>query len=304
MPAQRDENLLANTKPVNSMRTPGQMHTQPASSNGLKRKHMENLPASTKSPNTTHAPGQMPTMPVSLKHKKAYFDIQDASPPKKWTRGWKPSPYPTKGQLIGAKLEDLCIKDNNPTVQGDTNVTGEDNDCMKQSKTSGAIANTEGAVVNANGAVANTNGKKYVKAKASDYDRGTRSVIETAIEFYCVTLLCNNPYAQPVKKMDWARVAWDKAHLHHQVTIPHDIVILKLITACTSHLWGQFKANAHAVVMAVYGFDSSTDDNAIQNNQALFLELKQDSVFIFQVRDFCPARPCSQMQVVPWQYTQ
>ncbi|KAG6370054.1 hypothetical protein JVT61DRAFT_12456 [Boletus reticuloceps] len=196
------------------------MHTQPASSSGLKRKHMENSPASTKvclgylqttlltsskSPNTTHAPGQMPTMPASLKRKKGYFDIQDASPPKKRTRGRKPSPYPTKGQLIGAKLEDLCIKDNNPMVQGDTNVTGEDNDRTKQSKTLGAIANAEGAVANTKVAVVNPNGKKCVKAKASDYDRGTRSVIETTIEFYCATLLCNDPYAQPVKEMDWAR---------------------------------------------------------------------------------------------------
>lgn len=97
------------------------------------------------------------------------------------------------------------------------------------------MVNANGAVANTEVAVVNPDGKKCVKAKASDYDRGTRSVIETAIEFYCATLLCNDPYAQPVKEMDWARVAWDKARLHHQVTIPHDIVILKLVSLSLSY---------------------------------------------------------------------
>jgi hypothetical protein len=49
----------------------------------------------------------------------------------------------------------------------------------------------------------------------------------------------------------------------------------------TSHLRGQFKSKAHAVIAAVYGFDTSTDDNAIEHNRALFVELKRDSAFIF-----------------------
>ena len=49
------------------------------------------------------------------------------------------------------------------------------------------------------------------------------------------------------------------------------------------HLWGQFKSRAHSVIVAAYGFDTSVDDNAIEHNQALFMELKQDSAFIFRV---------------------
>ena len=62
-----------------------------------------------------------------------------------------------------------------------------------------------------------------------------------------------------------------------------EIILLYQITARTSHLRGQFKSKARTVVVAVYGFDTSADDNAIEHNRALFMELKQDSAFIFRV---------------------
>ncbi|KAF8545733.1 hypothetical protein OG21DRAFT_1528285, partial [Imleria badia] len=191
---------------------PGQMHTQPASSNGLKRKHMETLPASTKQvpkhytctwPDAHHA-CELEAQESLFQHPRCESTEEAGT----WTEAFT-IPY---GQT--AKVNSLVPSWKIFVSNG--SVMGKDNDCTKQSKTSGAITNTEGAMVNTEVAVVNSDGKKYVKAKASDYDRGTQSVIETAIEFYCAILLCNDPYAQPVKEMDWARVAWDKAHLHHQ----------------------------------------------------------------------------------------
>ncbi|KAN0081508.1 hypothetical protein V8E55_009132 [Tylopilus felleus] len=122
------------------------------------------------------------------------------------------------------------------------------------------------------------------RAKAGDYDRATRSVIETAIEIYCAMLLGNDPYPVPVKEIEWARAAWDEACHHHHVNTPHDPALLKLITARTCHLRGQFKSKARPIVAAVYGFDTSADASAIGRNRALFQELKQDSAFIFRHR--------------------
>ncbi|KAN0091454.1 hypothetical protein V8E55_005020 [Tylopilus felleus] len=45
---------------------------------------------------------------------------------------------------------------------------------------------------------------------------------------------------------------------------------------------GPFKSKARPVVAAVYGFDTSANNSAIEHNRALFLKLKQDSAFIFQ----------------------
>ena len=39
-------------------------------------------------------------------------------------------------------------------------------------------------------------------AKAGDYTRATRSVIETAIKIYCAMLLGNNPYPVLVKEIE------------------------------------------------------------------------------------------------------
>ena len=64
-----------------------------------------------------------------------------------------------------------------------------------------------------------------------------------------------------------------------------EITLLHQITARTSHLQGQFKSRARPVIAAVYGFDTSADDDAIEHNRALFVELKWDSAFIFRV---CP----------------
>ncbi|KAG8220254.1 hypothetical protein J3R82DRAFT_1298 [Butyriboletus roseoflavus] len=71
-------------------------------------------------------------------------------------------------------------------------------------------------------------------AKATDYDMGTQSIIQTAIGIYCATLLCNNPYTPPVKEIKWARAAWNKACCHHHVNVPHDIALLKLVIL---YLW-------------------------------------------------------------------
>ncbi|KAF8431622.1 hypothetical protein L210DRAFT_3415747 [Boletus edulis BED1] len=120
------------------------------------------------------------------------------------------------------------------------------------------------------------------RAKAADYDIGTRSIIQTAIGIYCATLLSNDPYAPPVKELEWAKAAWGLACDHHEVKTPHDAVVLKLITARTSHLRGQFKSKAHPAVAAVYGFDTTADANVVEHNRALFLKLKQDSAFIFR----------------------
>lgn len=67
------------------------------------------------------------------------------------------------------------------------------------------------------------------RAKAGDYDLGTRAIIQTAIEIYCALLLKNDPYAQPVKELRWAELAWEDACKHHGVNKPHDLIILKLV---------------------------------------------------------------------------
>ena len=82
----------------------------------------------------------------------------------------------------------------------------------------------------------NTDPVSKTHAKAADYDTGTRSIIQMAIGIYCATLLCNDPYAQPIKELKWARAAWDKACHHHQVNIPHDTVVLKLVSISSSYI--------------------------------------------------------------------
>ncbi|KAI9454428.1 hypothetical protein HD554DRAFT_2002350, partial [Boletus coccyginus] len=119
--------------------------------------------------------------------------------------------------------------------------------------------------------------------KAADYDKGIRSIIQTAIGIYCTTLLDNDPFALPVKEIEWARAAWKKAYHHHHVNILYDAGVLKLITAHMTHLWGQFKSKAHTIVRAVYGFDTGPDNSTVDHNHALFLQLKQDLAFIFWV---------------------
>ncbi|KAI9571407.1 hypothetical protein HD554DRAFT_2036816 [Boletus coccyginus] len=79
---------------------------------------------------------------------------------------------------------------------------------------------------------------------------------------YYATLLCNDPYPQPVKKLKWVRAAWDKACHHHQVDISYDTMVPKL---------SQFKSRAHPVIVVVYGFDTSADDNAIDHNRYVLL---------------------------------
>jgi hypothetical protein len=86
--------------------------------------------------------------------------------------------------------------------------------------------------------VGSTDPISKTRAKAADYDAGTRSIIQSAIGLYCATLLCNDPYAQPVKELEWARAAWDKACRHHQVNIPHDAVVLKLVSISSSYIKG------------------------------------------------------------------
>lgn len=76
---------------------------------------------------------------------------------------------------------------------------------------------------------ANSLGGK-TRAKAADYDVGTRSIIQTAIEIYCALLLSNDPYAPHSKEVEWAKSAWDLACRHHEVDHPCDTTLLKLVS--------------------------------------------------------------------------
>jgi len=68
------------------------------------------------------------------------------------------------------------------------------------------------------------------RAKAADYDVGTQCIIQTTIEIYCTLLLSNDPYAPHSKEVEWAKSAWGLAYRHHEVDLPHDATLLKLVS--------------------------------------------------------------------------
>lgn len=163
------------------------------------------------------------------------------------------------------------------------------------------------------------------RPKAGDLHKAERAVLQVAIEIYCVSLLCNDPYPSAVKEIEWARAAWVKACGLHQVDFSPTSERLKLvsgslpyndhvvtegqftvqITVRTTHIRGQFKTKARDAVTKVYGFHATADASALERNRALFLQLKQDSAFIFKV---CASGwylvcrcPCSPMREEPWQ---
>ncbi|KAG6369749.1 hypothetical protein JVT61DRAFT_13619 [Boletus reticuloceps] len=73
-----------------------------------------------KSANIAGAHGQTPvqaTKSEGLKWKKAYFNVADASPPKKQARAWLPSPYLSASQVVSAEFGDLSIGDENQSTQ-------------------------------------------------------------------------------------------------------------------------------------------------------------------------------------------
>ncbi|KAF8551357.1 hypothetical protein OG21DRAFT_1418164 [Imleria badia] len=101
-----------------------------------------------------------------------------------------------------------------------------------------------------------------------------------SIEIYCALLLSNDLYAPHPKETQWAKTAWGQACCHHEVDHLHDPALLKLITARTTHLRGQFKLRAQVVIASMYGFETGADHIAIENNHTLFLQLKKDLSFI------------------------
>lgn len=70
------------------------------------------------------------------------------------------------------------------------------------------------------------------RPKAADWGREVQSVIQTAIEIYYATLLGNDPYPPPIKEVEWARAAWQKATYHHQTNFLLDLRRLKVVSTC------------------------------------------------------------------------
>lgn len=135
--------------------------------------------------------------------------------------------------MVTTELEDFSINDNpeNQTMPiQDVVPANEDKPSIHTAPTLKTEGGTDPMSKTAGGA----DPMSKTHAKAADYDAGTRSIIQTAIGIYCTTLLCNDPYAQPVKELEWARAAWDKACHHHQVIIPHNTAVLKLVSGSSS----------------------------------------------------------------------
>ncbi|KAI5981381.1 hypothetical protein EDD15DRAFT_2137284, partial [Pisolithus albus] len=122
------------------------------------------------------------------------------------------------------------------------------------------------------------------RPRAADYELDVRAVLETAIEIYCAILLMENPFPTSSQEVDWAKKAWTLAAHHHNTKLAHDGGILKLITARSTHIRGQFKSRARPIVATTFGFETSADKGVQTRNRLLVSELKQDSAFIFRVR--------------------
>lgn len=142
--------------------------------------------------------------------------------------------------MVSTELADLSIDDENQTmeIQDDTRP---DEDLLPGKQTRNPMASTDkdkpkDHTVPSLKTTGSTDPTGKMRAKAADYDIGTRSVIQTAIGIYCANLLCNDPYPPPVKEIEWAKAAWEKACGHHQVNILHDAVILKLVNISLSYM--------------------------------------------------------------------
>ncbi|KAI6017732.1 hypothetical protein PISMIDRAFT_14852 [Pisolithus microcarpus 441] len=119
--------------------------------------------------------------------------------------------------------------------------------------------------------------------KAADYKLDVHTILETAIEIYCAILLMENPFPTSIQEVEWAKKAWTLAGHHHNTKLTHDGGILKLITARSMHIHGQFKSKAHPIVATTFGFETSAEKGVQMRNRLLVSELKQDSAFIFCV---------------------
>jgi hypothetical protein len=143
--------------------------------------------------------------------------------------------------VVSIELGDLSIDDEDQTmqVQDDMNI---DEDPLPRKHMGHSAVLTNNVKPNNHTALtlkttggADPAGK--TRAKAADYDIGTRSIIQMAIGIYCLTLLCNDPYAPRVKELEWAISAWDQACCHLQVEgIPHDPVVMKLMSISFSYI--------------------------------------------------------------------
>ncbi|KAF8141126.1 hypothetical protein EV363DRAFT_1097146, partial [Boletus edulis] len=129
-------------------------------------------------------------------------------------------------------------------------------------------------------------GANLGRPKAGDYDAATRTLLQTAIQIFCSILLTDDPFPSTAQEEKWALSAWEIARSHHKVNIDHNPALIRLITARTSHLRGQFKARARSIVMNpnTYSFLSGQGEDGIKGNRALVAELKKASAFIYVVR--------------------
>ncbi|KAF8134817.1 hypothetical protein EV363DRAFT_1075821, partial [Boletus edulis] len=112
----------------------------------------------------------------------------------------------------------------------------------------------------------------------------TRSILQTAIQLFCSILLSDNPFPSAIQEEQWAENAWQLACLHHKVQVEHDPTLIKLITARTSHIRGQFKTRARSTVISMYGFETGVVEAVQKKNRDLVAELKNDSAFIYRTR--------------------
>ncbi|KAF8129556.1 hypothetical protein EV363DRAFT_1168749 [Boletus edulis] len=134
------------------------------------------------------------------------------------------------------------------------------------------------------------------RPKAGDYDAATRWILETAIEFYHVLLLSEDPFPESHVETDWAKGAWDMSCQYYKSTdaslnpalIRLASSFLRYITARSSNLRGQFKTKARSVIATSYGFEMGDGIATRERNRDLAAELKFKSAFTF--RELHPRR--------------
>jgi hypothetical protein len=79
------------------------------------------------------------------------------------------------------------------------------------------------------------------RPKAGDYDPATHRILKTAIEFYHILLLSENPFPESHVETDWANGAWDMSCQYYKCTdVKLDPVLIQLVG---SLLCGALMAN-------------------------------------------------------------
>jgi len=90
---------------------------------------------------------------------------------------------------------------------------------------------TQSTALNPDGGKPPAGGLKS-RPKAGDYDRPTRRILDTAIQFYHAMLLTENPFPEPHVEVEWVKSAWDLSCQFYGTKAIHNPSILKLASDC------------------------------------------------------------------------